>query len=1372
MPADLLEKEICPRFLPPGEPQNLIDEVRNHTATKRGFFYGAGSTNEAKEAVWLFPEKDGLKVRGLSKLSWDRRFGGTGTKMPSWILGNVASNVDENLLLNDDGEKLKKMLERIYKTAMKYEDFPEIQDEKKQVSSSSGVEKRCSLLGGKFGKLYPWQRKALWWMVDREREKTAQEEVVETLLSDMRHGDDSSSSSTEDIGSSSGAILGRSGPLNIPGSSSSGLFGKSSSSSSRLQAQAGDGKDKENKLVKRVTFWEIVCAESRVTLSLDKILNLTRGGPQGKSSLLGGSTSRTDEKRSRRQQEEMEKKMHYKNKITGDIFDKAPTLPRGGILGDEMGLGKTLEVAATIAYSDRVNVNGYFDDVEVEKRKPRTRDLFGASSSTSINSSSGAASASLVGSSLLGSSKNNATKDSVVVPDFFDDTPLLGGSGTGTTATTSSSRQSEEILRTLIVAPLSVLDDWALTLREAMPNVPLNFFHGAKRVRVRDFEKMVANGKYTCCPGASSSSSGSTATSSAGTSSAGAGKKQKKQVGKGKSKQVVNKKGVSTTAGASSSAPSTSKAKNEQSSTSSSVKIVQSRPLQKNVQITLTSYDTLRGNIKELKEDVPCWHRMVLDEAHQIRNRKTACAKAVLEELNSQIRWAVTGTPILNRVGDVAPLFEFLHLEPFDDIKFFKTHIQEPIEKNSMNGLEHLNLIMRQVLLRRTKSQQVQITDLPGDKKVDGDEKTQMNKQNKKTAQLPVDAAKMLSRASSISSLGLGSGTTSEAGGNGQEEDSHLLADIMLETGEKILALGQPGQEASSKRSKQVQRNVVENNSSSTEEHARGRQQQGELELLGGDPMDVDEDVGSGAINLDDSTTPQTRDLVQMPPMHMTRHLVKMSKDHREMYETLFSAIEEHVTQSNKENQPQQKETRKKFSGLQNVLQVIHYLRMLTLSPSLIPVGLRNALLAHDKDKVQEQFINFGRGIAGSGGRNGRGARGGGNGGSRAPEIQKSVVDLWYDNRNEPCTICLDEFELSDQLPKGDGKKAVMTSCGHQFHRCCLVESLKVAKSCPLCRCADIVCDPKEFLERPPTWEQDYEKKNAPGAGGGDLNGDNSAKSDEDWDAEAGKFIEVEDIVLKRDRRKIETEPVVVFSSFVVVLEKLKRFLTKRNEERACPASSSSSSSGCNNNNNTAASSSSCNNHSAVSSFNNNNTSNNAVSASTSSSSSSSSSIQLPPVDLKIEILSGKQKPSERAEIVRRFQSGQIHALLCSLKAGGVGITLTKGKTVILCDPWWNAAMENQAIGRLYRLGQKHTDVDVYRLVGKNTIEENILQMQEQKQLVADLSTKTDGKFDEKSATFKSGMVAKLFDRNARPVKRNRPWLLNNDTGDKRPRVE
>ena len=98
--------------------------------------------------------------------------------------------------------------------------------------------------------------------------------------------------------------------------------------------------------------------------------------------------------------------------------------------------------------------------------------------------------------------------------------------------------------------------------------------------------------------------------------------------------------------------------------------------------------------------------------------------------------------------------------------------------------------------------------------------------------------------------------------------------------------------------------------------------------------------------------------------------------------------------------------------------------------------------------------------------------------------------------------------------------------------------------------------------------------------------------------------------------------------------------------------------------------------------------------------------------------LDGKSR--DRQEQVRRFQEDPtVPAFLISLKAGGLGLNLTAAEYVFLLDPWWNPAVEAQAIDRAHRIGQSR-NVFAYRLVARDTIEEKILQLQQTKRDLAD----------------------------------------------------
>lgn len=107
--------------------------------------------------------------------------------------------------------------------------------------------------------------------------------------------------------------------------------------------------------------------------------------------------------------------------------------------------------------------------------------------------------------------------------------------------------------------------------------------------------------------------------------------------------------------------------------------------------------------------------------------------------------------------------------------------------------------------------------------------------------------------------------------------------------------------------------------------------------------------------------------------------------------------------------------------------------------------------------------------------------------------------------------------------------------------------------------------------------------------------------------------------------------------------------------------------------------------------------------------------------------LTGQTKISNRLQLVEEFNKNpNIKVFLISLKAGGTGLNLTGADMVIHYDPWWNIAAENQATDRAYRIGQKN-NVQVYKLITKNSIEEKIYELQEKKAKLIDdvLNTKT-----------------------------------------------
>jgi non-specific serine/threonine protein kinase len=104
--------------------------------------------------------------------------------------------------------------------------------------------------------------------------------------------------------------------------------------------------------------------------------------------------------------------------------------------------------------------------------------------------------------------------------------------------------------------------------------------------------------------------------------------------------------------------------------------------------------------------------------------------------------------------------------------------------------------------------------------------------------------------------------------------------------------------------------------------------------------------------------------------------------------------------------------------------------------------------------------------------------------------------------------------------------------------------------------------------------------------------------------------------------------------------------------------------------------------------------------------------------EIRYEYLSGRT--TDRQKPVDRFQEDpEVPVLLISLKAGGVGLNLTAADYVIMLDPWWNPAIENQAADRAHRIGQTRP-VFVYKLIAEDSVEEKVLELQTTKKELFD----------------------------------------------------
>ncbi|KAJ6531254.1 SNF2 family N-terminal domain-containing protein [Mycena capillaripes] len=111
------------------------------------------------------------------------------------------------------------------------------------------------------------------------------------------------------------------------------------------------------------------------------------------------------------------------------------------------------------------------------------------------------------------------------------------------------------------------------------------------------------------------------------------------------------------------------------------------------------------------------WWRVVLDEAHNIKNRTTKNAVACCE-LQGKFRWCLTGTPMQNSVDELFSLLKFLRVKPLNDWERFNTQIAKPVKsgKGAGRAMKRLQVVLQQIMLRRTKTQSINgkaLVDLP-----------------------------------------------------------------------------------------------------------------------------------------------------------------------------------------------------------------------------------------------------------------------------------------------------------------------------------------------------------------------------------------------------------------------------------------------------------------------------------------------------------------------------------------------------------------------------------------------------------------------------------------------------------------------------------
>jgi len=127
--------------------------------------------------------------------------------------------------------------------------------------------------------------------------------------------------------------------------------------------------------------------------------------------------------------------------------------------------------------------------------------------------------------------------------------------------------------------------------------------------------------------------------------------------------------------------------------------------------LVITSYNLVVNELKRYGNTSPLfavyWNRVILDEAHIIRNSKTNCCNSVCQ-LRAHCHWALTGTPVQNRGVDVFALLRFVNVPNFQDLQQWKKNLNE-----SMLGHRRLNFIIKPLMLRRTKQKLQASGDMP-----------------------------------------------------------------------------------------------------------------------------------------------------------------------------------------------------------------------------------------------------------------------------------------------------------------------------------------------------------------------------------------------------------------------------------------------------------------------------------------------------------------------------------------------------------------------------------------------------------------------------------------------------------------------------------